>query len=101
MVNGQRLRNRSAGAQFSRRRRLIENRFDHARHLGKADARAEKRLDGDFIGGVERGRRAAAGAQRGDRQSERRKPGEIGGSNESWPTVARSSAATPEAMRSG
>ena len=46
--------------------------------VAEANSSVEERRNRDFVGGVERGRRAAAGAQRLDREAKRGKTLEIG-----------------------
>ena len=62
----------------------------------------QERGDGDFVGGVERGRRALPFRQGLHREPQRGEALEIGRlRTSSRPSAARSGAATPEAIRSG
>src|SRR3984957_4576023 len=78
MVNYERFRNVSRSAQLARRGHRGERFCDKARDVAETNSLIEERRNGDFIGGVEGGGRASAGAQRIDRQPERRKTLEVG-----------------------
>ncbi len=78
MVNGERLRNAPRRRQVRRPRAIARDRpLDQAGDVAEADPSVEEGRDRDFVGGVERGRRAAARAQRVDRDAERRKALEV------------------------
>src|ERR1700678_2633612 len=78
MVNCQRFRNVSRGAQLAARGHRGQCFCDKAHNVAEANSLIEERCNGNFVGGVEGGWRASAGAQRLDRQSKRREPLEIG-----------------------
>jgi len=77
MVNGQGLRNRAGGDEFPGAGGLFDHGLHQAGDPGKSYAGVQKRLDRDFVCGVERGRGASAGLQRSHRQPERRKTRKI------------------------
>src|SRR5580704_18678886 len=77
MVNCQRFRNVGRRAQFASSRHRGERFCDKARDVGEADSSIKERRNGDFVGGVEGGGGASAGAQRLDRQAKRWKTLEV------------------------
>src|SRR6201987_4184397 len=78
MVNRQRFRNVNWRAEFARGSHRGERFCDKARDVAEADSPVKKGRNRDFIGGVERGGRASARAQRLDREAKRRKTLEVG-----------------------
>src|ERR1700722_5134541 len=98
MVNCERFRNVSRSAQLARRGHRGGRFCDKARDVAETNSLIEERRNGDFIGGVEGGGRASAGAQRIDRQAERWKTAR---SKVNRPSAARSGGRTPDAIRSG
>src|SRR3984957_2061933 len=98
MVNCERFRNVSRSAQLTGRGHRGERFCDKARDVAETDSLIKERRNGHFIGGVEGGGRASAGAQRIDRQAERWKTAR---SKVNRPSAARSGGRTPDAIRSG
>src|SRR5258708_30858601 len=78
MVNCERFRNVSRRGQLAGRGHRGERFRDKARDVGKSDSFVQECRHSDFIGGIEGGRRASAGAERLDRQAKRRKTLEVG-----------------------